>query len=362
MISSQVRRVVLKGFKSIAKMELELGPLTVMIGANGAGKSNFLGLFEMMRNMAESNLQVYIGKAGGADRVLHYGQKTTDALEIEIEGESFNYRCRLVPTSNDSLVFERETLTNGESQRELLKGGNRESLMEETDFSEGDDKGEEFSLVGVMKRWNVYHFNDTSDSARVKKNAVIDDNRVLRTDGSNIAAILSLFRKKHDAHYRNIVDTVRMAAPFFDDFVLEPSKLKQDTIKLEWRHRESDAYFDAAALSDGTLRFICLAALLQGPELPPVILLDEPELGLHPYALTLLSGMIRGAAAKTQVIVSTQSVGLVNQCAPEDIVVVDREKGESRFRRLTSEELSGWLEDYGLGELWEKNVFGGRPN
>jgi predicted ATPase len=134
-------------------------------------------------------------------------------------------------------------------------------------------------------------------------------------------------------------------------------------IQLEWRQKDSDYPFLASHLSDGTLRFMCLATALLQPSPPATMLFDEPELGLHPYALTLLANLFKQAAKGTsqQVIVSTQSAQLVNEFEPEDIVVVERTQGESVFGRLESAKLSGWLEDYTLGELWQKNVFGGGP-
>jgi len=154
---------------------------------------------------------------------------------------------------------------------------------------------------------------------------------------------------------------VRLVAPFFDDFDLKPSRLNPDKIRLEWREKGSDIYFNAHALSDGTLRFICMVTLLLIPEPPETILIDEPELGLHPYAITLLATLLRSAATRTQVIVSTQSVTLVNQFNPEDIIVVDRTDGRSIFERQDPQDLERWLEEYGMGDIWEKNLLGGRP-
>jgi predicted ATPase len=176
-------------------------------------------------------------------------------------------------------------------------------------------------------------------------------------------SLLYLLKMRHETSYRLILRTVQLVAPFLDDFLLQPRKLAPDTIKLEWRHKNSDQYFDVSSLSDGTLRFIALATLLLQPvELrPSIILIDEPELGLHPYAITLLASLIKQAAVDTQVIVSTQSPRLVDHFGPEDILVAERENGATTLRRLTSEPLKAWLEDYSLGELWEKNEFGGRP-
>ena len=212
-----------------------------------------------------------------------------------------------------------------------------------------------------MQSWVVYHFHDTSESARIKQTGDIADNQVLRPDASNLAAFLFLLKEKHPDHYAGIVDRIRMVAPFFDDFLLRPQPLNEEKIRLEWKERGSDAYFNAHALSDGTLRFICLATLLLQPSLPSIVLLDEPELGLHPYAIAVLADLLRDAATKTQVVASTQSVSLVNQFEPKDVIVVEREGPETTFRRLDQADMAQWLEEYTLGELWEKNVLGGRP-
>jgi predicted ATPase len=185
----------------------------------------------------------------------------------------------------------------------------------------------------------------------------------LRCDASNLPALLFLLKERHRAEYDLIHGTIQRIAPFFDDFQLEPRKLRPDTIKLEWRHKRSDQYFDASSLSDGTLRFIALATLfLQPAELrPSVILVDEPELGLHPAAITLLASLIRQAWAETQVIISTQSSQLLDHFEPEDVLVADLVDGATTLTRLDSGQLASWLEEYSLGQLWEKNEFGGRP-
>jgi predicted ATPase len=197
----------------------------------------------------------------------------------------------------------------------------------------------------------------------MKKTADLNDNRYLKPDGTNLAAFLYYLREKHDSSYNLIRKTVQRVAPFFDDFQLEPSKLNSDKIRLEWRNKSTDAYFDASSLSDGTLRFIALATLFLQPEdyRPSVILVDEPELGLHPYAITMLASLVRQASQKTQVILSTQSPQLLDYFQPEDVLVADLVEGGTQFTRLDSVKLDKWLEDYSLGQLWEKNELGGRP-
>jgi predicted ATPase len=209
----------------------------------------------------------------------------------------------------------------------------------------------------------IYHFHDTSDQSPMKTIGDIDDNKFLRPNGSNLPAYLLLLKEKHPQSYSLIRSTIQKVTPFFNDFQLAPLRRNENKIRLEWLHKSSDNYFDVSSLSDGTLRFICLATLLLQPpkERPSIILLDEPELGLHPYAISLLASMIKSAATQTQVIISTQSPLLIDYFEPEDILVTELEDGATTFKRLESADLEEWLEDYSLGQLWEKNHFGGRP-
>jgi predicted ATPase len=189
----------------------------------------------------------------------------------------------------------------------------------------------------------------------------VDDNRFFRPDAANLPAYLYWLQEKHPVQFRYIEEHTRLVAPFFDRFVLAPLKRNEGKIKLEWRHKGSDAYFDGYSLSDGTLRFICLATLLLQPDPPALILLDEPELGLHPFAIRILAEMLEAASQKVQVILATQSVTLLDNFAPKDIIVAENDGRGSIFKRLDEAELEGWLEDYSIGELWEKNVLGGLP-
>ncbi len=359
-------KIKIRGFKSIRKLELDLKPLNVLIGANGAGKSNFLSIFELLHNLANGRLQLYVGESGGAEPLLHFGSKRTKRISLSISFASINtlpleYSCDLVPSADDSLIFEfeRETghVSKGIAFATLEKGYKETKLIEEKRVQTFPK-----AILPILENLKVYHFHDTSVSAGIKKKCKIDDNMYLRTDGSNLAAYLYMLQKPSPQHYDNIIGTIRLAAPFFDDFQLRPDPLNNDRIKLEWREKGSDAYFDASSLSDGTLRFMCLATLLLQPNVPDTVIIDEPELGLHPYAIALLADMLRSASTRIQVIVSTQSVTLVNQFAPEDVIVVERDKSQSVFKRPTAKEISSWLEDYGVGDLWEKNIIGGRPS
>jgi predicted ATPase len=362
--SKKLDKLTVVGFKSIKELkDFELGNLNVLIGANGAGKSNFIALFRMINELVAGKLQRYVQKAGGASTLLYHGKKTTPSIDIVLWFGPNGYHCKLSGADNDNLFIEEESA--------YFFDRSRYSRPYETSISHnGKESGLTSTTGGIgqyvnesMKSWRVYHFHDTSDSAELKNSGNIADNDLLRPNASNLAAYLYLLSEKYPRDYRNIVNTVKLVAPFFESFNLRPNPLNTETIQLEWKHVNSDDYFNAHSLSDGTLRFICLATLLLQPEekLPSTILLDEPELGLHPYAISILAGMLESVSIKTQIIVSTQSVTLVNQMKPEHIVVVDRDSEQSTFRWLNKEEMSHWIDDFGLGDMWEKNLIGGRP-
>jgi predicted ATPase len=355
----------IQGFKSIRDQLLELSPLNVFIGGNGAGKSNLIGIFDLLNRITRQELAIYTGQSGGANAILHFGRKRTEKLSIEVvfrEGSNENtYEISLRPTDDDGFLFEREATAYQDTSRYATP------YYDDTwsGHSEAQVTDATGSIAAYVRRrlddYRIYHFHDTSPSAPPKQTGDVHDNRFLRPDASNLAAFLYFLQEKRSDHYRNIEDTTRQIAPFFRGFKLAPSLLNPEKIRLEWEEVGSDTYFSASALSDGTLRFICLATLLLQPRLPSVVLIDEPELGLHPAAIQVLAGMLQSASTRAQLLVATQSVTLINQLEPEQVWVVDRRDGESLFKHLKEADMSSWLEDYSLGELWEKNILGGRP-
>ena len=360
--------ITIRGFKSIASIEkLKLSAINVVIGPNGSGKSNFIGAFSFLHAIREGHLQEYVIKAGGANKVLHYGAKFTKMLHMHVsflEGKN-QYEINLQPTDSDELIPQAEKAFFWNKDR-YPKNPYSKDLMRVG--KEAGISARQFTKIGNyvrdhLGRWRLYHFHDTSSSSPMKQTADMNDNQYLRPDGSNLAAFLYYLHEKHEASYSMIRRTVQLVAPFFDDFILKPQRLNPEKIRLEWRHKGSEAYFDASSLSDGTLRFIALATLFLQPDnyRPSVILVDEPELGLHPYAITMLASLIKLASVKTQVIVSTQSSLLLDHFSPEDVLVADRVDGGTRLTRLESASLETWLKDYSLGQLWEKNELGGRP-
>jgi len=359
---SKVKSLTVTGYKSIRELRgFDLCSLNVLIGANGAGKSNFIGLFRLLNEMYEQNLQNFVQLQGGPGALLHFGRQVTDRLCAEFYFANNGYIFSLVPTNDHRLIFEEERSWFGgmyypSSPSAVLGRGHDESKLKEARDAYSP------YVRSSVSRWRVYHFHDTSERARVKQRHASNDNLRLKPDAANLAAYVRMLRREHEDAYQRIVDAIRLVAPFFDGFVHREGE--PEFVELEWtQKRNPDTPLKAHMLSDGTLRFICLATLLLQPVelLPDTILIDEPELGLHPYAISVLAGIFKQVAEERQLIVSTQSVELVNELEPEDVVVVDQEEGASTFRRFSKEELSGWLEQYALGELWKRNVLGGRP-
>lgn len=362
----RLTKIGVGGFKSIQNLQpLELRPVNVLIGANGAGKSNLISFLRLLNAIPELKLQEYVGRAGGADTLLYYGAKQTPGLwtVMEFEGKtgSGQYLFQLTSTATDSLIFSDEQVEyriagSAPAKRVRLGSGHKESLLIA-------DEHHYLELWELLAGIRIFHFEDTSETAAIRRRGYIEENRYLRNDAANLAAFLWGLRQRHRSSYQRIVELIRQVAPFFDDFDLAPMSSDVNSILLNWRDRDSTYLFGPHQLSDGSLRAMALIALLaQPPEgLPDVIVLDEPEIGLHPYALEIVASLVKSASVGCTVLLATQSVALVNEFAPEEVVTVTRRNGQSHFVRQNSAALATWLEDYAMGDLWEKNLIGGTP-
>ena len=370
--TQRLNSIAIRGYRSIEDMHLELRPLNVLIGANGAGKSNLISFFKMMNEMMAGHLQRYVASTGHATSNLYFGPKVTSRIEADLEfrttdGAVDTYRLRLAHAARDSLIFVEESLTFQSPEYDELKvkqlgEGHRETLIGDA-AEQGDPTAGIFREL--LQGCRVFHFHDTGPESRVRNSRYVGDSRWFLPDAGNLAPFLHRLHSENPGAYRRIVDTVRQVAPFFDDFALDPIGPGGNDVILNWRHREkSDLIFGPHQISDGTLRAICLFSLLMQPEdeLPLLIVIDEPELGLHPYALSILASLCRSASAHVQILISTQSSTFVNHFDPEDIVVAEYDGRTSRFTRQNAEDLEAWLEEYSLGEIWEKNVIGGGPH
>jgi predicted ATPase len=363
--------VTLRGFKSVRELnDFKLNKLNVLIGANGAGKSNFVDFFRMLRSMAEEALQRYALNSGGADGFFFNGPKETKDISAALTFGKNQYRFSAEPSVSGEMILRSEgvkyTGGNFPSDWHDYLGARKESALKswkDQKSSWGSYASVEAHVYKSVASWIVYHFHDTSSTAAMRREQSARDFRELNSTGGNIAAFLWHLRENWSDHYRRIRETIQIIAPFFDDFLLEPqTKGEKETIRLEWRQKGSSFPFQAWQLSDGTIRFICLATALLQPLPPSTIVIDEPELGLHPYALEALSALIYETSLRTQLVISTQSPLLVDHFDAEQIVTVQRKNGASSFDRLEPEHLSGWLKEFSLGELVRKNVVETAPN
>jgi len=367
-----LEKITIKGFKSIQCLEnFELKKLNVLIGGNGAGKSNFIDFFRLLRAMMElplpglvrANLKTYIADGGGSDDFLFNGPRETSQIETKMYFGENGYRFKLVPTRQESfqIIDEQRYFEGGSSGWWDMGSGYQTPLILDEKDEPGASGGRSVSsyIYESITSWYIYHFHDTSKFAPMRRSETIADHSYLRFDAANIAPFLYYLRNKHHQTYKHIIESIRLVTPFFDNFILIPDP--SGKVRLSWRQRGSDYPLGAHHLSDGTIRFICLATALLQPSLPSTFIIDEPELGLHPYAVEILAELIKSAAQKTKLIISTQSAALVDYFNPEDVIIVSRRKGASIFRRLEKKELSDWLEDYSLGDLWRKNIIGGGP-
>jgi len=372
----KLKQLDIHGFKSFNTegQSLTIGDVTVLLGANGAGKSNVISFFKMISWMMTGGLQNFIGESGSANDLLFYGAKATSRMEAELlftdDQAEDKYSFKLAHAAGDTLIFTEETLFCKLKHEPkpftlTLNPGFKESGL----FEKSKEQNATITRVifQLLKSIQVFQFHDTSKEARIRNKGFIHDNDFLRSDGGNLAAFLYAMRNnpQYLQYYTRIIRYIQKIMPQFGDFILEPSPLNDNYIMLNWKEQTGDYLFGSHQLSDGTLRFMALATLLLQPEqnLPSVIVLDEPELGLHPFAISVLAGMIKAAGLHCQIILATQSPRLVDEFEYRDIVIVERDE-QSRctvLKRLQESELGHWIESYSMSELWEKNVLGGRP-
>jgi predicted ATPase len=374
-----LERLKLSGYKSIREAELELTKLNVLIGANGAGKSNLFSFFSLLPAALDAKLDGYVGRHGGPNALLYFGAQRTSEIAVAatvrtIEGTGVLYQ-RLGFRAPDSLFYSSDrarTLPRADEWNEVVfaypsEGPPKHEHLMHICFvvmeTGRKHPGGRLIFDGLKDGVATYHLVDTSLTSPIRTEGYIEDNKRLNSNGSNLAAVLCRYKRSKEKVYRRIRSTVRKIVPGFDDFVLEPRELNSRNILLNWRQVGKDYLFGPHQFSDGALRAIALITLFQQPEdeLPNLIVVDEPELGLHPHAMLIISGLIRAASSHTQVLLATQSPTFLDHFNPDEVIVAEQKEDASQFRRVTPDELRDWLQQYSLGELWQKNVLGGGP-
>lgn len=363
-----IEQVIIKNYKSIKVLKLPLKQVNVLIGSNGVGKSNFISFFELTKSIYEQNFGNFTFQKGGIDSLLFQGRKHSEKIYGLLDFDNTNaFYFSLLPTqSAKGYIEETGDFFNWSSGNEKKYSAWSNTVwdmaVEESQLRENNSWGRAQYVKKYLNSFTVYHFHDTSATSPMRGYSNVDDNSFLKRNGANLAAYLYRLSKEDEKSFNMIEATVRSIAPYFKRFNLRENPNMPNTIQLEWEEVNSDMYLNGYSFSDGTLRFIALATLLLQPNSPKVIIIDEPELGLHPAAINKFAALVRKASKTSQIILSTQSTNIVNCFDVDDIITVDREDGQSIFRHLSDRDLSVWLDEYNysISDLWEKNVIGGQ--
>jgi len=363
-----LKKIQLTHFRTFCQTEVEIKNINVLIGGNGSGKSNFISLFTMLNYIQIGRLGDWIVNKGGFDNIVYNGIQENESLNLRFvfDAESSNvqniYELSLRATEEDYIVAAERFGSWQYQAGSTPFFQHQETNQKETKLKYLADRKYEVpsNIYSSIKGYQVFHFDDVSANSHKKRQQNLDESYPLHPEGDNIAAFLYYLKQNDIDAYDKIVEIIRLVTPYFDDFILEPEPTHSNQIKLRWREKNNSKRFSASLISDGTIRFICLCSLLLQPTPPLLIVIDEPELGLHPLAISFLAELIKKASIQTQIILSCQSVTLLNQFEYQDILVVDRTQSGSQIKRLNESELQGWLDDYSLGQLWENNYLGGR--
>lgn len=365
--SERLTSLEIRGFKSISynnPMTLHFGDVNILLGANGAGKSNVVSFFKMLGFMMAGKFQQYIAENGTGQMFLHYGAKKTPAISASLrfdspQGNHDVYSFSLSNAIPNRLIVSTEEITSTEGihgRRQLKPDFNESALVSATEKSERTIH----NLVGGCK---VYQFSDSSMTSPMRQASTVESAHYLQSEANNLASFLYYLKNNYRESYNRIVAYVRDVVPQFHDFYLEPER---GYISLKWTDTSANDYvFTSYQFSDGSIRFIALATLLLQPaeRMPWVIIIDEPELGLHPYAIDCLTSIIKDASLHSQIIIATQSPALIDGFSANDVTIIERDpvSQSSVARKLSEEDYKAWLDEYTLSELWNKNIIGGQP-
>jgi predicted ATPase len=378
--------IKIEGFRSFKKVELEMPRLAVLIGPNGGGKSNFLDLMSLMSEAAQGQLEKGVGIRGGADCVgFGFSSLRNVFVEFHFQGESLpNVRFKLgfdvaFATSNvqvEEVVEEPTTERNGQlsvvkrdrnecvfregeiEERKTLEWASELAIFQVRDLSKYPTP---YRLLSNIQEWTLYRDIDVGPESPVRQPELVRPAVRLLPDGRNLSSVLYAMQQDHEETWEDILGILKTAYPDFEKLRV-PAGGGDGKVHLRWFERPHEKEgLSANLLSDGTLKLLCLIAILKSPNPPPLICIDEPELGLHPDWIELVAELLQDAAVRTQVIVATHSPHIVAKLDPDQVIVTEKENGETRLERLSSSDLEKWLRDFNLADLWLAGHIGGRP-
>jgi predicted ATPase len=388
--------IKIEGFRSIKETELSLNPLTVLIGPNGSGKSNFMDLLSLIAEASYGHLAEGMANRGGFDNVCFKGDPGDIFVEFRFKPEgifqeertSVRFRLKLkrfgsyprvwfeqiekAPDQYHTSPLQLMRRDKDGCEFRSIKTGISEDLEEKALESESElaifqvkDKDKyptPYKLLRLLQEWAFYRDINVGPNAPIRQPDLVRPTVRLVADGGNLASVLYSIQQQHPATWKEIEEILETVYSDFHSITFPPEG-GDGKVLLRWWERpfEKKSGFSAGLLSDGTLKLLCLLAILKSPDPPPMICIDEPELGLHPDWIKLVAELLISAATRTQVIIATHSPQLVSKLEPDSIIVANKSGGATKFQHLDSGELSKWLEEFSLGELWMAGHFGGRP-
>lgn len=371
---NRIESIRIKGFRSLADVKIDdLSNPAVLLGANGSGKSNLLRFLEMLKEMSRHRLGEFVQQQGGADDQLFGGRRLTPQIDATVSFHTalgrnrFSFRLKhgnpdQFTVTDEQFRFAPREEGGGESQSVQM------NILERFGPESGFFHASKLPTAAAERKMAVemlgdcisYQFHDTSDASPLKTRWDVEDNHRLLGHGGNLAPILIRLREKETSIYNMICKHIGRVVPEFHSFQLDADYGKT---LLRWKANATSKTIGAHLTSDGSLRCFLLITLLNLPDemLPSVILLDEPELGLHPAAISLISHMVKSLASRRQVIVATQSPYFVDAFSFDEIIMLSLREGRTVANGINSRNFNHWLEDYSTGELWWKGVLGGYP-
>ena len=386
-----IHSLKLKNFLSYGSQgeEIEMQPLNVIIGANSSGKSNLIEAMAILKAIP-TDLLAPIRQGGGTSDFLWKGDNPNPVAEIEAtldyEGDTpLRYRIDFTVVGqkldivdeaienkyafqgNSDVYFFyryqnghpvlniRNNIEGVRSQRSLRREdiNSEQSILSQRkdpdQYPELTYLNNQFSNISLYREWHI----GRNSQARMPQKTDLPEHPLLE-DGSNLGLVLNNLQYQIGA--REIIEKLKK---FYDEAEELAPKIYGGTVQIFIREIGLNQPIPATRLSDGTLRYLFLMALLLDPTPPPIICIEEPEIGLHPDIIPTIAEMLIEASKRTQIIVTTHSDALISSLPPESVLVCERDMTGTHLRRLDPNQLKNWLENYGLGELWRMGEIGG---